>query len=264
MSTVQSRDGTAIAYTRIGRGPALIFVDGALCHRGFGVSTKIAALLAENFTVYTYDRRGRGESGDARPYAIAREVEDLAALIQAAGGSAVVVGVSSGAALGLEAANAGLPIRKLALYEPPFIVDNARTPTPADFIDQLNRCLDAGRPGDAVKLFMRLVQMPAPAIFIMQLTPAWKKLKAVAHTLPYDLTIMLPNQLGRPLRPEQWADVRIPVLALDGGKSPAWIRNGVRSLAGIIPGARYGTLPGQTHMCKPSVLVPVLAEFLSG
>src|ERR1700752_2671894 len=116
-NTVTSKDGTMIAYSQVGQGPTLILVDGALCYRQFGPSQDLAAKLASHFTVITYDRRGRGESGDTRPYAVEREVEDLDALIQAAGGSAFVVGISSGAALALEAANRGLAITKLALYE---------------------------------------------------------------------------------------------------------------------------------------------------
>jgi pimeloyl-ACP methyl ester carboxylesterase len=261
MSTVTSSDGTVIAYTRAGQGPVLITVDGALCHRGFGMGKAFCDLLAPDFTVISYDRRGRGESGDAKSYSVAREVEDLAALIQMAGSSALVFGASSGAALALEAASSGLPITRLALYEPPFIVDNSRTPTPDDFVEQLHSKLAAGRRGDAVKLFMQLVQVPAFGIFMMQWMPVWSKLKAVAHTLPYDLTIMKDYQRGQPLPTERWSKMTIPTLVMDGGKSPAWMRNGVRAAADAISSAEYRTLPGQTHMVQIRVLAPVLKEF---
>lgn len=261
MSTVTSKDGTTIAYTRRGRGPALILVDGALCSRGFGMSSSFCELLAPRFTVIAYDRRGRGESGDAGTYSVAREVEDISALIDAAGGSAFVFGASSGAVLALEAANRGLPITKLAVYEPPFIIDDSRTPTPDDFIPQLNARLAAGRRGDAVKLFMQLVQVPAFFIMLTRLMPAWSKLKGVAHTLPYDMAIVKDFQRGEPLPRGYWSGVTVPTFVGDGGKSPAWMRNGVRALAEALPSAQHRTLEGQTHMVKPGVLVPVLNEF---
>ena len=125
MTHVISKDGTRIAYERMGSGPAVVLIDGALCSRAFGPMPKIAALLKDHFTVYLYDRRGRGESGDTQPYSKAREVEDIGALVQAAGGAAFAVGLSSGAALALEAAASGLPLRKLAVYEPPFVTTDA-------------------------------------------------------------------------------------------------------------------------------------------
>lgn len=192
---------------------------------------------------------------------MAREVEDIAALIDAAGGSAHILGVSSGAALALEAANSGLAITRLALYEPPFIVDASRPPAPVDFIDQLNARLARGDRGGAVSLFMRLVGMPGFMIGLMRVMPAWKKLKAVAHTLPYDMSIVIGNQQGRPLRPEHWDRVTVPTLVSDGGKSPAWMRSGVRAVADAIPSARLVTLEKQTHMVKPGVLAPVVTEF---
>lgn len=259
---VQSRDGVPISFSRAGGGPVLILVDGALCYRAFGMSAQFSTLLSPCFTVITYDRRGRGESGDARPYAVQREVEDLGALITAHGGAASLVGFSSGAALALEAARCGLPISRLVMYEPPFIVDDSRTPTPADFVQQLDTALEKGRPGEAVAMFMRLVQMPALAIAVMRLLPAWSKLKAVAHTLPYDMTLMIEYQRGRPLPEERWAGMTTPTLLVDGGKSPAWMRGGVQAAARAIPGAQYRTLPGQTHMVKPGVLAPLIRAFL--
>jgi pimeloyl-ACP methyl ester carboxylesterase len=182
MMKVISTDGTAIAFDRTGTGPAIILVDGALCSRGFGPMPKLAPLLAPHFTVFTYDRRGRGDSGNTAPYAVAREVEDIDALIKEAGGSALVFGHSSGAALALEAAASGLSITKLGLYEPPFMVDEHGPRPPADHQAQLERLISAGRRGDAVKFFLSdMVNVPAIFVFIMQLTPAWSKLKAVAR-----------------------------------------------------------------------------------
>ena len=190
MQKISSNDGSALAFERVGKGPPVILVDGALCAREFGPSGPLAALLSQYFTVFTYDRRGRGHSGNTSRYAIEREIEDLQALVGTAGGSAFVYGISSGAALALEAANRGLAIEKLALYEAPFIVDDTRPPIPEDFLAQLDRYLSENRRGDAVKLFLKLVGAPSVVVAMMQFLPMWKKLESVAHTLPYDITIV--------------------------------------------------------------------------
>jgi pimeloyl-ACP methyl ester carboxylesterase len=265
MEATSSRDGTPIAYSRLGKGPALVFVDGALCYRASGPSGPLATQLADHFTVFTYDRRGRGESGNngaADP--IAREIEDLEAVIKAAGGSAFVYGVSSGAALAVEAAHRGLPITKLALYEPPFIVDSSREPMPSDFLARLNTALDQKRRGDVVKMFMKLVQVPAVFIVLMRFMPAWSKLTAVAHTLPYDLAFVKDYQAGKPLPRSRWTGATSPTLVMDGGKSPAWLRNAARALSEVLPNASYRTLPGQTHMINAKAHVAPLVEFLGG
>jgi pimeloyl-ACP methyl ester carboxylesterase len=259
--TVRSRDGTAIAFDKAGQGPPLIIVDGALCYRAAGPSGPLAAQLAQRFTVYTYDRRGRGDSGDTPPYEVQREIEDLEALIEHAGGSAYVCGASSGAVLALEAAKQGLPIDKLALYEPPFIVDDSRTPMPDDYVAQLDECLAAGRRGDAVKLFMRNVGVPAVFVAIMPLMPAWAKLKAVAHTLPYDAAVMGESQRGRPFHADRWRSVAPPTLVIVGGKSPAWMQTAAQVLTIALPDAERRTLDGQTHMVKAKVVAPVLSEY---
>ena len=264
MHTVRSKDGTPIAFDRSGSGPALIVVDGALCYRASGPSGPLAALLADRFTVFTYDRRGRGDSGDTKPYAIDREIDDLDALIREAGGSAFVYGISSGAALALEAAHRGLAIPKLALYESPCIVDDTHAPLPADFLTRLNAAVAENRRGDAVKMFLRLVDLPAVALLIMPLMPAWSKLKAVAHTLPYDITIVQENQQGRPFAAGRWAGAAMPTLAMDGSRSPAWMRNGMKALAGALPNATFRTLEDQTHMVKAPALAPVLTQFFAG
>jgi pimeloyl-ACP methyl ester carboxylesterase len=260
MATVRSKDGTSIAYEKSGHGPVVILVDGALCYRDSGPARPLAAMLEKDFTVYTYDRRGRGESGDTQPYAVEREIEDLEALINEAGGSAFVYGISSGAALALEAANCNLPITKLALYEAPFIVDDRRSPLPADYVATMSALIASNRRGDAVKLFMKAVQVPAFFIMLMQVMPAWSKLKAIAHTLPYDTAIVESNQRGKALPAGRWTSVTMPTLVADGGKSPAWMRHGAQSLAQTL-NAEYRTLEGQTHMLKPEAIAPVLVEF---
>src|SRR5512135_3271536 len=197
MQTVGSADGTTIAFDRSGQGPALILVAAASATRLAEAS--LAAALAPNFTVFAYDRRGRGDSGDTPPYAVEREVEDLDAVIEEAGGSAFVFGHSSGAVLALESARL-LPgkIRKLALYEAPFIIDDSRPRTPADFLPRLNELLAAGRREDAVELWNRNNGLPDEMIAGMRGSPWWPGLLAAAHTLPYDATIMGDTQSGSP------------------------------------------------------------------
>ena len=261
MNKVHSADGTEIAYDRAGTGPALILVDGALCRRAFGPMQPLAALLTRHFTVYTYDRRGRGDSGDASVYSPAREVEDMAALIAAAGGAACVFGASSGAALALHAAASGLPITKLAMYEPPFVAEGASTTEP-DHVAHLQQLIASGRRGAAVKYFMKdMVRVPAAVVMMMQLMlPVWSKLKAVAHTLPYDATIMGTWSVPR----EVAARVRVPSLLMHGGKTDARLVRAATALAAVVPGVEHRVLEGQTHNVAARVLAPALLEFLAG
>jgi pimeloyl-ACP methyl ester carboxylesterase len=263
MSTVRSADGTTIGYTRAGQGPPLILVDGALCSRSFGPMPKLAEQLTAHFTVYTYDRRGRGESGDTPPYAPDREIEDIEGLAALAGDTVYLHGTSSGAALALEAAKHIRSIVKLAVYEPPFIVDDTRTPMPDDWLPRLKGLLADGHRGDAVKMFMRFVGTPAIFTAVMPFTPVWGKLKAVAPTLPYDLTIMQEHQRGRPLTLAEWVAVKVPTLVAAGAKSPAWMTNGTRALADALPDATYRTLAGQNHMVKAQAIAPVMTEFFT-
>jgi pimeloyl-ACP methyl ester carboxylesterase len=263
MKTVQSKDGTIIAFDHTGRGPALILVDGALCHRGFGPLSSLAKLLAPHFTVFRYDRRGRGESSDTAPYSVEREVEDIGAIIEEAGGSACVFGTSSGAALALEAAARLNGVRRVALYEAPFFFDDIHPPRPSDYAAKMSALIGRNRRADALKLFMSTVGTPAIFILVLRFTPAWGKLKRVAHTLPYDLAIVSETRAGKPLSAARWASVTMPVLTAVGGKSPAWWQQAMNELAGILPNARHVTLPGQNHMVKASVLAPVLVEFFA-
>jgi pimeloyl-ACP methyl ester carboxylesterase len=265
MNIVTSSDGTAIAFEQTGHGPPVILVDGALCYRAGGPARPLAAQLADRFTVYTYDRRGRGDSGDTAPYSVDREVEDIEALIKHAGGSAYVYGISSGAALSLEAARRGLAIDKLALYEAPFLVDDSRPPMPDTYLPTLTALIAAGRRGDAVRYFLRnAVGLPAVVVTLMRFMPAWSKLTSVAHTLAYDHAILGDCILGRPLPIARWASATSPTLVVAGGKSPQWMLNAMRSLAGVLPNAQYRVLDGQTHMVKPKALAPVLADFFAG
>src|SRR5687767_2183281 len=211
---VISKDGTPIAFDRLGQGPALILVDGAMCYRGFGPMPAMAKRLASQFTVFHYDRRGRGESGDHPDYSVSREIDDLDAVIQKAGGSAFVLGVSSGGALALEAAARLRSISRLAIYEAPFIVDATHPPLPPTFVSETRALVAQGKRGDAVKKFMRLVGVPSIAVLAMSVMPLWKKMKAIAHTLANDLTIVEPYQQGRALPETQWAGATMPVLVM--------------------------------------------------
>ena len=261
--TVFSKDGTAIAFNRIGHGAPVILVDAALCYRGMGQSGRLAELLAPHFTVFTYDRRGRGESGDTAPYAVEREVEDIAALLTEAGGSAYLWGMSSGAVLALEASSRLSGITKLALYEAPFIVDDSRSTTENQWVG-IGEAVAAHRRGAAVRLFLQAVGVPGFFIALMRLSPIWPKLKAIAHTLPYDGALVQDNQRGRPLSAERWASATLPTMVMDGGKSPQWMRHGNRALALVLPTAHYRTLDGQTHMLKPKAHAPTLVAFFKG
>ncbi|HWI17163.1 MAG TPA: alpha/beta hydrolase [Vicinamibacterales bacterium] len=263
MEKVISKDGTPIAVDRLGSGPALILVDGAMCSRGFGPMPPLARELASQFTVYHYDRRGRGDSGDAEAYEVQREIDDLAAVLQYAGGTAMVFGISSGAALAAEAARQLRGIRRLALYEAPYVIDNTHEPLPPTFIADTKALVAGNRRTDAVKKFMRYVGTPGIVVFFMPMLPFWKKLTAIAHTLPNDLEIIAPHHNSRPFPDGKWASVTVPTLVMAGGKSPAYMQNSMRSWAKTLPNAGHRTLEGQTHMVKQSVLAPALINFFA-
>ena len=256
---VISKDGTAIAFERIGTGAPVILVDGALCHRGMGQTRHLAKLLAPHRTVITYDRRSRGESGDTPPYAVQREVEDLAALLHEVGGSAYIWGTSSGAVLALEAASQLNGIRKLALYEAPLIVDDSRSGTEEQWAG-IDRAIASNHRAEAVRIFLRMVGVPGFFVALMRLMPMWSKLEAIAHTLPYDGAIVRDYQRGHSLPPNRWASITVPMLIMDGGRSPRWMRSGNRALARVL-NADHCTLKGQTHVLKPKVHAPMLVDF---
>lgn len=266
MKQVHSQDGTPIAFDQYGEGPSVILVGGAFQHRAIDPrTTELAALLAPHFTVLHYDRRGRGDSGDTAPYAAQREVEDLEALIDAAGGSALVFGMSSGSALALDAANQlGGKVKKVAVYEPPFIVNDERPPVPQDYLARIKELISEGRRGDAVAYFMvHAAEVPEEFVAQMRQEPFWPAFEAVAHTLPYDATLMEGTMFGKALPAERWASVVVPTLVLDGGASPAYMHSGAQALADALRDAQRRTLEGQTHEVAPEILAPVLQAFFA-
>lgn len=248
-----SKDGTRIAFESVGSGPALVLVDGALNSRSFGAAKDVALALADSYNVYWYDRRGRGDSGDTLPYAPARESEDLAAVIEAAGGDAYVMGQSSGAALALEAAAAGVRMRKVASYEAPYVGQSE------DFLAKQKQLIADGNRRGAVTYFMTtMVGGPWFLPLMIRLMPkVGKQLDAVAHTLPYDTELLD----GFAVPTQRFAKIRIPVLVMGGGKAKPNMEKAVREVAEAIPGAKLVTLPGQTHQVSPAVLAPALKEF---
>jgi pimeloyl-ACP methyl ester carboxylesterase len=261
MNIVTSHDGTKIAYDRRGQGPAVIFVEGALCARGS--KADLAALLAPHFTVYTYDRRGRGDSGDTRPYAVDREIEDIAALVGEAGGTASLYGHSSGAALALRAAvTLGSAVPKIALYEAPYNDDPAAQRAWATYLRQLNEALEGGRRGDAVALFMALVGMPAEQIDGARQAPFWPAMEAIAPTLAYDHAGAMGGDGSVPVALAARAGA--PALVLYGDASLPFMPATARTLSQAMPNARLRVLEGETHDVNPAVLAPVLTEFLAG
>jgi pimeloyl-ACP methyl ester carboxylesterase len=258
METVRSDDGTTIAFDRTGEGPALVLVMGAFCDRH---STRsLTKLLAPEFTVYEYDRRGRGASGDTAPYAVTREVEDLVAVVDAAGGAPFVFGHSSGAILALETAASGVPMMKLAAYEPPFIVDETREHPGADLGERLEALVFAGDRGDAAKLFLsEAVQVPPEVLPMIEAGPGWPGMTAIAHTLSYDVAVSNGNELPA----NRLANLHVPTLVLGGGNSPEWFQNSVRTVAATIPGAQHRYLEGQDHGAADEALAPVLIDFFT-
>ncbi len=253
VETTRSADGTTLTYERTGDGPPLILAGGALNNRHSGAP--LAAVLAPRFSVVCYDRRGRGDSGDTPPYAVAREVEDMNALIDAVGGFAYVFGHSSGAVLALEAAAAGVPITRLAVNEPPYLTDVSGGETSAATAREVQAALDGGDRGSAVEIFLRSTGAPFdPAI---KEAPWWPAMTAVAHTLPYDLAIVGNGEVPT----ERLAKIGIPTLGVYGGASPSWARDSVAAVTAAIPGATMKVLEGQTHAAAPDIVAPVLIQF---
>jgi pimeloyl-ACP methyl ester carboxylesterase len=253
---VTSADGTTIAFDQSGAGAPVILVGGAFNDRT--TVAGLAEVLATDFTTIAYDRRGRGASGDAPEYAMEREIEDIAALITHVGGSASVFGHSSGAVLALEAAAAGLPIDKVVAYEPPY----ATPEHPRDDVaDQVRAQLASGDRDGAVATFLTVAGTPPEMIEGMKQAPVWAWFTALAHTLPYDLTICGPG--ARP-RADNLARIAVPTLLIGGGASPAELQSGARAAAALVPGARHETLAGQDHgvLQYPESLRDLLVDFL--
>jgi pimeloyl-ACP methyl ester carboxylesterase len=256
METTKSADGTVIAYDRTGDGPPLIVAVGAFCDRRSFVPPEN---LTSRFTVYTYDRRGRGDSGDTQPYSPDREVEDLAAVISVAADSASGVfafGHSSGGALVLRAAAQGVPLTAVASYEAPFVVPGTREVV-QDPAGRIREMVAAGRRGDAVRYWMTsVVAAPAQVLTRMEGSPAWPALEALTHTLPYDIALA-----GDQGVPASLAAIATPVLVLGGSTSPDWFHRTVQETAAVIPGAKLVMMEGYDHGVPPEVIAPVLTEF---
>ena len=257
MQHVTSKDGTIIAYEQSGQGPALVVVGGVLGdhHQQAG----LAALLAEHFTVYNIDRRGHGESGFTAPYAVECEVEDLDAVLNAAGGSAFVYGTSGPGVLCMEAAARGLSpkMKKLAVWEPPYILEGSRPPIPQDYKDQLAQLLGEGRKGDMIELFLtKAVGMPAEFVAPMRQSPFWAAQEAFAPTLVYDATLMGDYALPK----ERIAKATVETLVIDGGTVP-WMSQAAQAVADTLPHAHRHTLAGQPHNVADEAMAPVLIEY---
>jgi pimeloyl-ACP methyl ester carboxylesterase len=263
METVRSKDGTKIVFDRTGEGPPVILVGGAFSWRGWKGFVELAALLSSRHTVLNYDRRGHGDSGDTPPYTVERELEDLEAVIDAAGGSAHVWGLSSGGILALEAARAGARIDKLAVYEPPFIVDASDGLPPDDFGMRLEELIADERRSEAVKYYMaKVMGMPAVVPTLMSFWPPfWSKLKATAHTLPYEAVLVDGYVRGRPLERSYWSGVATPTLVVSGEKSPEKLRTGAKAIADALPKCEHRVLAGVSHNVKMDALAPELGEF---
>ncbi len=256
MRTVISKDGTPIAFDQSGEGPPIILVVGAFNERSTGAP--LAAQLSNHFTVFNYDRRGRGASGNTLPYAIAREVEDIEALITEAGGSASVVGYSSGALLALKAAASNLAISRLALYEPPFLLDDGFPQLAQEISVQLSELIALGRRGDAVELYQtELVGIPAEIVAQLRHAPFRPALEHIAHTLVYDATLLGDMEVLA----QQLSSITVPTLVISGGNSQAMLRSATQTLAYALPSAQHRSLEGQTHDIVPAVLAPVLEAF---
>ncbi|SBT49166.1 alpha/beta fold hydrolase [Micromonospora auratinigra] len=258
VETVQSTDGTTIAYETAGDGPPIVLVGGAFNDRG--TVRPLGAALTADFTVYGYDRRGRGDSGDAAAYAVQREIEDLAALIERAGGSAHLYGLSSGAILAAYATAEGLPVTGLALFEPPFRTGPHGGAEPG-LAEELTGLVSAGRRGDAVALFLTdAVGVPGEAVAGMRGRPEWSWMEGLAHTLAYDTTVT--GDGGLPTG--RLAAIRVPTVVVDSTGSPEWLRAAAAATAGAIPGATHLSLAGAFHEVSPEVLAPALRDALLG
>lgn len=262
MATVPSKDGTTIAFDKVGSGSAVILINGAMSFRAFDPTfAQVAELLSKDFSVYKYDRRGKGESGDTKPFTKQREIEDVQALVEDAGGQAMLFGISSGGAIALEAA--AIPgVTKVAVYEVPFIVDDSREPL-QDYEGHTTQLVKEGKLDELVEYFItQVVGMPAEFVGSMKQDQAmWGGMKAIAPTIPYDATFVGQFMQGKPLPPDHWAKVTMPALVADGGASPAWLRHGADALANVLPHASRETLAGQTHQVDAAALAPVLREF---
>jgi pimeloyl-ACP methyl ester carboxylesterase len=256
MRTTQSADGTTIAYDRTGNGPPLVIIVGAFCDRQ--TTKALSTLLGDHFTVLEYDRRGRGASGDTPPYAVDREIEDLAAVLAVAGGAAAVYGHSSGAVLGLEAAARGLPVTGLVAYEPPYTTPEGGSPT--DLGQRVAAHIAAERRVEAVEAFLiEAAGVPKQFLGTIENGPDFPGMLAIAHTLPYDLAICGDGRA--PI--DRLSRITVPTLACDGGSSPPWAADAAEAVVRAVPGAVRRTIPEQGHGVAHEVIAPVIVEFLA-
>jgi len=260
MKNVTSKDGTKITYDQLGQGAPVVLVSGGSVDKGSNAS--LAEALAPHFTVYNYDRRGRGESGDTQPYAVDREIEDIEAVIDAAGGKAYLYGSSSGAALALEAARK-LPtkVTKLVMWEPPYIMDPARRPA-ANTAQIFSDFIAAGKRAEAAEHFMaKVVGLPPEFVEGARNSPWWPGQLALAHTLAYDATVMGDYSL-----PEaRIADVKVPTIVIDGGASFGFMHETADAIAKVLNDRGHRkTLEGQQHNVDGAVLGAAVTEFLNG
>lgn len=261
LNKVISNDRTEIAYDKAGRGTALILIDGAMSTRHSNDKQVLVDLLAPHLTVYIYDRRGRGDSGDVQPYAVEREIEDIAALIDESGGDAYLYGHSSGAALAMDATVALDRVKKLAMYEAPYNDDPAAKQRWKNYIEQLTSALAEDRRGDAIALFMQLVGVPNERIAAMRNAPGpmWSGMEAVAPTLAYDHTAILGPEAAVPI--EQASKVRVPTIVMSGSASFPFMQETAQALSRAMPQGRFVSVAGQTHEVSMQVLAPILIEF---
>jgi len=263
--SVVSKDGATIAFEQSGSGPAIVLVSAALADRDG--AAKLARLLAPDFTVLNYDRRGRGSSTDHQPYAVEREVEDIEALMDSAGGPAYLFGSSSGSVLALEAANKlGRKTKGVVMFEPPFIIDGSRPPMPEDLSQQIDRLVADNRRDDAAKhFFTHGMGIPPVFVTLMRLLmPGWSKMAAMTHTIRYDLAVLVGTQAGKPLPADRWASVQSPVLVLVGSRSEPFFHSGAKSLARILRNAQYRPLEGRDHsavLMAPQDLAAAIKEY---
>lgn len=258
-----SADGTVIAFDARGEGEPLIIIDGATAYPAINpLNAELAELLSGEFRTFAYDRRGRGDSTDTAPYAIEREIEDLAALIEVAGAPATLFGWSSGGVLALDAAAAGLPVKRLVLFEPPFVVDDSRPPLPADYVERLETAIAEGRPGDAAVIFLTDAAgaTPEQAEEFRQ-SDFWPVMEAVAPTISYDGRIMGTTMSGRPLPARRWADVTVPALVMHGNDTFPGMPSAARALGEVLPNATVREVEGQQHSAPASVLAAQLRAF---
>jgi pimeloyl-ACP methyl ester carboxylesterase len=257
-SHVTSADGTKIAFDRLGGGPAVIVISGLLCDRQ--TTQPLAEQLAQQLCVINYDRRGRGESTDTAPYAVQREVEDIAALIAEVGGQASVYGHSSGAGLALAAAASGLPITKLVLHEPPYSADDEESQQAArEVAENVRAALMKDRPADAIRVFLAAAGMPTEMI---EATSSDPTMQGLASTMVYDHEVM-GDFAGGTIPEDLVRAIRIPTLVIAGGESPDFFREIASRIVELLPDGRLSILEGQDHGAPADVVAPVVAQFLA-